>query len=102
MANKEGVVLMVGIEHVLLLAGLLINIFVPDFPAWVRDDIDRRNHEKRLALIDQRKEQLLKNAPLAIADRSEQAVPQAVSKNAGKSAPSSRPGKNPVAAFRKK
>ena len=53
-ARKEGVELMVGIEHALLLLGLLITYGIRKTPAWVRDDIERRNFEKDKAALKER------------------------------------------------
>jgi hypothetical protein len=57
-ATKDGIELMVCMEHALLFVGLLITFGVREFPSWVRDDMARRNFEKSQALVHQRQQAL--------------------------------------------
>lgn len=53
-ATKGAVELMVGIEHGLLLVGLAVTLGIRKLPAWVRDDMKRREHERKRALFSER------------------------------------------------
>ena len=53
-ATTWSVTLMVGIEHLLLLAGILALLMSRPLPAGVRDEMARREHDKKQALLQQR------------------------------------------------